>query len=454
MRYAYELGRWIVFRYDLEHPTSVQRDDPVLAEFGWVLKQSAGSRRMHGLPFLLGPDGRPDERVNGFFTSARMRARSPLTWKKYAHTLGLWLNFLLALGKRWDEATEEDGASFKQWRLTEEANPERVDGSTFAGDLAALRAFYRWAARVWAVADPVAAGDGFDLRPRGVREQDVKWLDPAGYRRWRDLCLRGLDRDGRPDAAWRGRNSQRDAAFADGLYDSGLRLSEWASVLLSELPDDDPSRGYSTCWLADACAKGGYGHKYWLPRPAVLSVLSYLEGARAKAVRQAQRAGSYERVDRPRLVLGWHGDRVTIREPDGRQTEPPINAIGPAARRRLYRSTPAGLEPVAVWLNADGLPRDPHGWHHTFDQANDRIARLGLASFRCTPHMLRHSCALRWYAVGRLAYERRFGHLDVEEQRDFRVQFGNTWDLVATMLGHRSPETTRRTTWSRSGHWT
>jgi len=215
-------------------------------------------------------------------------------------------------------------------------------------------------------------------------------------------------------------------------------------VLLFELPDDETSRGYATCRLADACAKGGYGHRYWLPRPAVLGVLDYVEGGRAKAVRRAQREGVYERVRRPRLVLARRGDRITIAEPDGRQTEPSINAIGPEARRRLFRVTRAGLEPLSVWLNEDGLPRDPHGWHHTFEQANDRIERLGFASFRCTPHMLRHSCALRWYAVGRLAYERRFGHLDAEEQRDFRVQFGNTWDLVATMLGHRSPETTKR----------
>jgi hypothetical protein len=76
-------------------------------------------------------------------------------------------------------------------------------------------------------------------------------------------------------------------------------------------------------------------------RPQVLvapaggaGVLSYLEGARAKAVRRAQRAGRYERLERQRLVLGWRGDRVTIREPDGRQTEPSINAIGPAVTRR------------------------------------------------------------------------------------------------------------------------
>lgn len=155
----------------------MQRADPLLAEFGWVLEQAVGPGRAHGLPFLLGPDGRPDDRVNSFFGSARMRARSPLTWKKYAHSLGLWLNFLLALGKRWDEATDEEAAYFKEWRLTEQSNPARVNGTTFAGDVAALRAFYRWAARRWAVVDPVAASDGFDLRPRGVREQDVKWLD-------------------------------------------------------------------------------------------------------------------------------------------------------------------------------------------------------------------------------------------------------------------------------------
>lgn len=97
-------------------------------------------------------------------------------------------------------------------------------------------------------------------------------FDPAGYRRWRDLGLRGHDLDGRPDPRWRGRNDQRDAAFADGLYGSGLRLAEWASVLLVELPEDDPARGYTTSYLADACAKGGYGHRYWLPRTDTVSV--------------------------------------------------------------------------------------------------------------------------------------------------------------------------------------
>lgn len=442
MRTDYEPGSWVVFRYDVECPIGTV-DDPLLVAHAEMLESLAGRGRRHDQPFLLGPDGRPDERINAFFASPRMLSRSPLTWKKYAQSVGMWLNFLLVLGRRWDEASEDDAEYFKEWRLSESSNPRLVEASTFAANLAALRAFYKWMARRYEVVDPVAAVDDFDVRPRGVRDQHVKWLDPAGYRRWRDLGVRGLDLEGRADGSCRGRNEQRDAAFVDGLYSSGLRLTEWASVLLTELPNDDPARGYRTCRLANACAKGGYGHPYWIQREPLLGVLDYLEGARARAVRGAQRAGRYEQLTTVRLVVGSHGDRLMVQEPDGRRREPTLNAISPWGRRRLFRSTKQGLEPLAVWLNEDGLPRTPHGWQHTFEQANARIARLGLAGFRATAHMLRHSCALRWYSVGRLAYEKRFAHLSEEETRDFRVQFGDTWDLVATILGHRSPETTK-----------
>ena len=444
MRTAYVPGRWLVFRYDIERPPPNAVTTEPLSVAPAVLADLAGRGRRHDQPFLIGPDGRPDPRVNAFFASARMLARSPLTWGKYAQSIALWLNFLLVSGQRWDTASEEDAEYFKEWRLSDSRNPGLVSGGTFAANLAALRVFYRWAAGRYGVVDPVAAVDDFDLRPHGVRDRRVKWLDPGGYRRWRDVGLRGLGLDERADTGWRGHSEQRDAAFADGLYGSGLRLSEWASLLRTELPDDDPARGYSTCRLADACAKGGYGHKFWLPRPALLAVLDYLEGARARAVRKAQQAGRYDRVARARLVVGARGDRLTIQEPDGRVTQWAVNAIGARARRRLFRLTDAGLEPLALWLNEDGLPRTAHGWQHTFTQANARIASLGLAGFTATPHMLRHSCALRWYAVGRLAYARRLGHLSEEETKDFRVQFGDTWDLVATILGHRSPETTKR----------
>ena len=55
--------------------------------------------------------------------------------------------------------------------------------------------------------------------------------------------------------------------------------------------------------------------------------------------------------------------------------------IGPRERRKLFRRNDAGVEPLALWFNEDGLPLTPHSWQHVFTQANQRIAALGLEGF-------------------------------------------------------------------------
>ncbi|MFE9328196.1 site-specific integrase [Nocardia sp. NPDC052278] len=281
--------------------------------------------------------------------------------------------------------------------------------------------------------------------PRAKRNAAVKWLDPAAWARWRDVGLRGRELSGRRDRSWRGHNEQRDAAFVDSLYGTALRLSEWSSVVLPELPRLQVGRGFYTCELADKCAKGGYGHPYWIPRRALSAVWGYVEGARARAVRQAQDDGTYERLSRRMLVdVDRHAGSVVMPdEENGGWVVRDWNMVRSSLRRRMFRETPAGLEPAWLWLNEDGMPRDPHGWHHTFDTANQRVAALGLNNFRVTPHMGRHSAALRWFSVGKLVYAKRVEHLSEDEARDFREQFGGTWDFVQTVLGHRRVETTK-----------
>ncbi|MEU5108172.1 site-specific integrase [Streptomyces sp. NPDC021354] len=392
-----------------------------------------------GQRFLIGPDGRPDLRVNACLGSAKWRNLAERTYRDYTYSVGVWLNYLLRVQVNWWDAVEDDAEEFLFWRVTDPANAERVQTNSFTRDLAGLKKFYRWMSR-YGVANPF---DDFDA-PRAVRSEDVKWLDAGGYKRWLDLGIRGMDLSGRPDRWWRGRNEQRDVAFCDGLYGTGLRVSEWASVVLPELPPFDRRRGYYTVELADACAKGGYGHPYWMPRAVMKSLLSYGECARAAAVRRAQAAGRYERVPGLRLVLATAGtESVTFQGAHGGTETRPWNEVGPRTRLRLFRRTEQGLEPVALWLNEDGLPRDGRGWEHTFDVANERIENLGLEHFTCTAHMLRHSCALKWYAIGKLVYAARLGHLSEDEQRDFREQFGSVWHLVQTILGHRQVETTK-----------
>ncbi|MGY1969661.1 site-specific integrase [Nocardia gipuzkoensis] len=361
------------------------------------------------------------------------------TQRDYAYSLLVWLNYLAAIDSNWWDVDDEVATEFLFWRVTDPANERPVRTGSFARDLAGLKKFYKLAERRFGVADPFADMES----PRIVRRADVKWLDPGGYERWRDLGIRGFDLTGRPDPWWRGRNEQRDRAFVDGLYGSGLRVSEWASVALPELPAYERRRGFFTCELADGCAKGGYGHKYWIPRTALRTVLTYVEGARAAAVRRARAAGRYERVEGLIVVVEVHGTRSVTTLSDGRYRREQWNDVTPDTRLRLFRRTALGLEPVALWLNENGLPRDPGGWEHTFTAANQRIESLGLENFSCTAHMLRHSFALRWFAVGKLIKYSRLGHLTADEQRDFGEEVGDVWHLVQTMLGHRTVETTR-----------
>ena len=123
-------------------------------------------------------------------------------------------------------------------------NPRRVGGAKWARELAAFKLLFDWALVTGAVArSPVATHtvrrrDGTvvevaDNRPKDVRVANVKWVTPRTYRLWRDIGLRGYAGEGVPQRGWRGRNDGRNAAFADLLFDSGLRLRRAAACLPS-----------------------------------------------------------------------------------------------------------------------------------------------------------------------------------------------------------------------------
>ena len=69
-----------------------------------------------GQPFFVGPGGLVDVRVNRWFCSDELRGLSRSTWRKYAYSLLVWLNFLSAYGVGWDEADAEAQDALKVWR--------------------------------------------------------------------------------------------------------------------------------------------------------------------------------------------------------------------------------------------------------------------------------------------------------------------------------------------------
>ena len=397
------------------------------------------------------------------------------TWRRYAYALVVWLEFLAVFGRGWEEATARDVEAFKDWRLTDLRNGERVAPTSFDTDRAALNCFYSWAAARYGVGNPVAsvrrlsrgprgggsgspfaAGVARDpLRPGGSSRRQVKWMLRRAFEQWRDIGLRGYGFDGLRRPGWSGGNEDRDAAFVDGLYGTGLRVGEWASVLDVELPAAGEAR-FARAWLSAACMKGGReGRVYRVPRGVLRAVAGYLdpvEGSRVAAVRRAQRAGRYERVGGVRLVAGHDVRGRVLHVCTGSGATPvSVDVLGPDERRLLFRRTRHGLEPLAVWLSADGLPRKAHSWQDTFQSANARVERVweaaggkpGEAGLFCRPHMCRHSFALKWFSILSVVWQPRVEGFTDEELKDLRAQFGDIWFQLSTLLGHADPATTR-----------
>jgi hypothetical protein len=96
-----------------------------------------------------------------------------------------------------------------------------------------------------------------------VNFQQPKWLTPEAFRLWRNLGLRGFTAEAMQAESWSGRTEDRDVAFAEGLFGIGLRVGEWSSQLVIELPHshhEGPFRGQ----LSAVCAKNAVGRRFWL----------------------------------------------------------------------------------------------------------------------------------------------------------------------------------------------
>ena len=103
MREVMPTACWQVHRYDFarwreDRPAELGSYPPDLESWAGAYGERDGQR------FLIGPDGRPDERVNAFLASPKMRNRAENTNKAYAYSLGVWLNFLQGTGLNWWEA--------------------------------------------------------------------------------------------------------------------------------------------------------------------------------------------------------------------------------------------------------------------------------------------------------------------------------------------------------------
>ena len=122
------VGWRVFFHREAGHAPGVD-SDAIVQRHAQVLERAAARMRV-GQPFLIGPDGTVDVRVNRWFVSDEVRGLSRSTWEKYAYSLKVWLGFLSAHGHRWHEAEARAQEAFKIWRVQDERNPRLVSLGT------------------------------------------------------------------------------------------------------------------------------------------------------------------------------------------------------------------------------------------------------------------------------------------------------------------------------------
>ena len=405
-------------------------------------------------PILVDPACRVDGRLAHFLRRSRFGFLAEETKRAYAKDYRLFFSFLHQRGKYWDEAEADDIDDYESWRRRSRDNPRRISGSKWSRELAAFKLLYGWAVAAGLIdrspvrTHTVRRGQGrtievADHHPGDLRASNVKWLTPRTFRLWRDVGLRGYDANGLPEPGWRSRCDDRNAAFADLLFDSGLRLREGGCLLTLEVPQALNGQLYYEGTVAAAIAKRRE-RMFYVSASALDGIAAYMGTTRRAAIRRAQRQGRYEAVAGRRVVsrvsLG-KDPRVAWADACGRHGEDPIRVLGPAERRAIFIEGDGGLEPLVLWLTEGGMPMDHRSWEAVFHAANRRCAQLG-KPITATPHMCRHSFALKMLVTLQRALDTRFGLSQVERD-ELRKLYGDPFTLVKDLLGHRSEQTTR-----------
>jgi len=422
-------------------------------ESGWVRDEGIEP----GTPFLVSPDFTYDVELNDYLTR-QLVTQAPKTREAIARDLASFLTFLSRSrgGRSWRDATEDDHLAYLIWRRRDPSGPT-VQGSTWDREVATVNQFYWWAVRkgyVTAhpipqrVVSPQVIEGLYRSQKQGLRpatyshegsSEVVSWLTPNSYRRWRDVGVRGFDPEGLPADGFRGRWAARNALYCDLMIRTGLRISEQSALSVLELPSDSSLTGYQRFWLPRAIAKGNSARWIYLPPSLVHDVASYLRFDRTEVVAEARSAGRY-RWRRP-WVIEDPTTRLALRRYDGLVEKMKLKEATSGQRSEMLVETPAGIEPVSLWVGESGMPMSVSAWQWMFREANDRCKAFGL-DVRCHPHALRHSFAvitLEQLQRGQMA---ALGALNPEQRRHYVRIFGDPLDWVRRRLGHKSITTT------------
>ncbi|MFE7531454.1 tyrosine-type recombinase/integrase [Kitasatospora sp. NPDC057542] len=403
------------------------------------------------MPFLLDVDGSYDVELNRFFRSLPMLGcPAAQSWEGYARDLAIWGRFLRDHRGRsvWEADREDFDAFYAARRLSQP--PFRVSAGTWNRSAAALEKFYSWAVERRLV--PAAPFSYRQVRVPGqrggvlvaeVREKAaggsaVKFLSMERYAVFRDVGLLGRRLDGSETPGCRLRCGARNAAFAELLVTTGVRLEEGGSLLLPEIVRLRPEPGARSARhdLAPLTTKGDKGRAVRMPQRWLRRAADYIEVERALTLARVAARGGWSGGDwlevretgplggRLRMAVGW----VPVRWAD----------LAPAERMALMEVDAGGrrLGPLALWLSERGTPMALNSWEYAFARACERAAAAGVV-VDCSPHTCRHTFAVHMLTQlvrGQIA-AMRSGEPDLR-MSVYRRVMGDPLAILQRLLGH------------------
>lgn len=394
-----------------------------------------------GTPIIVDDEMRPLEPWCTFLRlySQNLRPNSVYAYARDALEFG---RFLDERGVGVLDVCEQDLVAFRKHRRS-----EGVSARSWSRHLVVIRALFAYLYETgqrdsmpW-----IQVGSRSIVTPRTPHtEMDVRALSHKQWLSLRNIGFGGELPSGELDRSYRGQSTVRNVCAVDLALTSGMRLTEWSTLLDIEVPSSDGGASL----VLEACAKNARRRRVYIPASTVKAVELYRGSERKSLVRKAQNA---LRRKLPTLAVVTHVDRsvgrLTYRH-NGVDKRDEFAAIPPDVRRLLVEIDETGaIEPMSLFVGRGGHPPSQRRWHQFFEDANDRLAAFGSATPTMppavTPHDLRHTFAV----VMLRSLQRRAAQL---EQSRPRTGFGTISEHIVhnplltlqRLLGHASPSTT------------
>jgi site-specific recombinase XerD len=403
--------------------------------------EPADRRLASGTPVLVDDAMRPMEPWCTFLrlycqnlrkNSIHAYARDALEFGKFLDTRGIGVL----------DVAEADLVAFRDYRLA-----NGVSRRSWSRNLVVIRALFTYlyetgqrASLPW-----IQVGSRSVVTPRTPRtEMDVRALSHAQWLALRDIGFGGELPSGELDNSYRGQSTVRNVCAVELAVTTGMRLTEWSTLLDVEIPS---SEGGASLVL-EACAKNARRRRVYIPSSTVRAVELYRGTERKSLVRKAQNA---LRRKLPTLAVVTNIDvaagKLTYRH-QGAEKREEFAAVPPEVRRLLVSLDDTGsIEPLSLFVGKGGHPPSQRRWHQYFEEANDRLTAFANATPTMppavTPHDLRHTFAvvmLRSLQRRATQFEQSRGRTGVGTISEHIIH--NPLLTLQRLLGHASPSTT------------